>query len=77
MTRRICRRTVLAASIPLLISACLRRDDGTQPGMSAGELHTGSTVAADDSGGAVHDDPGESIHDDSGGSVHDDPGERR
>lgn len=54
MTRRIRRRTVLAASIPLLVSACLRREDGTQPGMGAGELHADS--ADDRIGTAAHDD---------------------
>ena len=57
MTRRIRRRTVLAASIPLLVSACLRREDGTQPGMGEGELHAGPAMADDDPGeGAAYDD---------------------
>ena len=77
MTRRIRRRTVLAASTPLLVSACLRRDDGTQPGMSAGELNTGPTMAADDPGGAVHDDPGGAAVNDPGGAAVNDPGGRR
>ncbi|WP_255192781.1 hypothetical protein [Natronobeatus ordinarius] len=47
MTRHVRRRSVLAATVPLLVSACFRREDGTQPGMGADTTDVGT--AADDS----------------------------
>ncbi len=52
MTRRVGRRTVLAASVPLVLAGCFRRDDGTQPGMGETAVADEPEATADGSGGS-------------------------